>query len=666
MKKSRVRSFLGLILLLSCAPLQVFSQENSRDSIPAQFLLGQSLQNQGEFYKAIEIYQGILQDNSNYGDVWLKLAECSYELEEYALCLSYAETARIYLRNNPSLLNLIAFAHIGLGKISEARNFFLEVLKDFPNDIEAGLGLAQIEIFEGKFSLAEQQYESLLKKDGKNKKILLSLALLSYDQGKTNSADFYIEQAIKNHSDKADVYYFAAFLALKKNDLSEAEKMARSALILQPDYDKALQILSQILYKNKRYGEVIEICDVRISNNRKNSLAWFLKGIALQQLELYEDALQAFTFGLEANPNDEIMRMALENILQEKTTIADKRRHSWALYHADKAKLFYERYMASHAFYEYVRSLRLNPLNNDVRLAYANLHLNEKNTESYVNQLQFIVSRGNASREVKESLENYSALLRNSLQKKWNINPLYLQKNRFSLGFFSLDSYTIEHPDSVMIFNTMLEQYLSTKTYFSLYKNNSFIKDFSHAFALARQHNLDYFMVYSLDENSEDASVTVDLYSGKSGKKLESFSLLKSGNDKFVFLLEAMTEKILSLFPIHGKILARRGLTVLVDLGSKDFVKKSDSFHVIAQNSLYPAKDTISLEYFQDDVLGKISLTSVNEEISQGTLTITGIVDKVKVGDDIVLLSSTSNEEDSALETLPKKTTLLKLIQEIH
>lgn len=666
MKKIFTRICFGLLFLMYCSSLQLFAQANSRDSIQSQFSLGQTFQNQGDFYKAIEIYQGILQENPNYGDVWLKLAECSYELEEYALCLSYAETARIYLRNNSSLLNLIAFAHIGLGKISEAREFFLEVLKDFPNDIEAGLGLAQIEIFEGKFSLAEQQYEALLKKDGKNKKILLSLALLSYDMGKLNSADFYIEQAIKNHSDKADVYYFAAFLALKKNNLVEAEKMARSALVLQPDYDKALQILSQILYKNKYYGKVIEICDDRITTDRKNSLAWYLKGLALQQLELYEDALQAFSFGLEANPDDEIMRMALENILQEKTTINDKRRHSWALYHADKAALFYERYMASHAFYEYIRSLRLNPLNDEVRRAYANLQLNEKNTESYVNQLQFIVSKGNATREVKESLENYSALLRNSLQKKWNINPLYLQKKRFSLGLFSLDSYTIEHPDSVTIFNTMLEQYLSTKTYFSLYKNNGFVPDFSHAFALARQQNLDYFIIYSLDENSDDASVVVNLYSAKSGKKLESFNLLKSGNDKFVFLLEAMTEKIFSLFPIHGKIIARQGLNLLLDVGSKDFVKKGDTFWIVSRNSLYPSKDKVALEFFQDDVLGKVSISLLNEEISQGSLSIVGIVDKVKVGDNIVLLQASSDDEAGVLENLPKKTTLLKLIQEIQ
>ena len=153
---------------------------------------GKKFQQRENFTRAIEYYQEALLINPDYADAWIGLAECAYEMDEYSRALTCLETANKYYKYNLKIQRLKGFCYIGLGELEKANVIFDEILKKFPNDVEAIFGLAQLQAFEGRISSAEKYYTQALTREASSKKALLSLALISLKLGKYEQADNFI------------------------------------------------------------------------------------------------------------------------------------------------------------------------------------------------------------------------------------------------------------------------------------------------------------------------------------------------------------------------------------------------------------------------------------------------------------------------------------------
>ncbi|MBR6215978.1 MAG: tetratricopeptide repeat protein, partial [Spirochaetaceae bacterium] len=338
---------------------------------------GKDEQDVQNWYTAIELYQEAVRANPSYGQAWLSLAECTYALGEYDLAISYADTAAEYLKNTTAIDNLKGFALIGLARLDEARAVFDKVLTRYPNDTDARFGLAELDIFIGKISGAESYYLDALKRQPESRKALLSLALVSYELGKTKAAKEYINQALKYHSDNPEVHYFAAYILAREGSWIEAEGRVRAAIQLKPGYDEAYSLLASILYSTMRYQSVVDICEYRISRDRKSTSAWYLKGLALTRLNRIEEAIATYQSGLEIDPEDEIMRTAMEQLVCSYLDIEDSRRARWAQWHSKKAEEFSQKYQSLQARYEYKRALVLNPSSAASRIAFSEILLRD-------------------------------------------------------------------------------------------------------------------------------------------------------------------------------------------------------------------------------------------------------------------------------------------------
>ena len=139
-------------LLFFCMTFFVMAQNNAKTS----FERARMLQDRQDWYGASESYQEALQYNPDYGEAWLGLAQCTYETGEYSLTITYLEKAALYAKDRTAILNLKGFALIGLGRTDEAEAVFQEVLNLYPNDVDARFGLAELDIFYGRISGAEQ------------------------------------------------------------------------------------------------------------------------------------------------------------------------------------------------------------------------------------------------------------------------------------------------------------------------------------------------------------------------------------------------------------------------------------------------------------------------------------------------------------------------------
>ena len=615
-----------------------------------KYNLGMEAQQNENFYVASQYYLEVTAENPAFTDAWYKLAECSYKLGEFDLALNYLDNAEKYEKNNLAIQNLKGMVYVSLGRIDDGRAIFNNILKKYPNDIDAHFGLAEIELYEGRFSGAQNQYMEALKRQNTNRKALLSLALVNAERGNTQASENYLRQALSYYSGESEVHYLASIIYSMKGDYVTAEKQARIAVEVNSDYDKAYDMLSTVLYKQSRYKEVIDISDYLISRNRKNTNAWFIKGVSQCKLGNISGAIETWTAGLSINPQDEIMRSALENEVRNTLSLEDSHRSLYAQYHVENAKQYASRYDGSGAVYEYQRALLLDPMNYEARAAYADILEINGMHELYLEQLKFIkehnseqISKAGGKKlltELNDKIEAYNYLLTDTLGKKWNVEPFYLDKTRWNIAVFYEDTNsTFIHADTNRLVANAAADIFSGVAITSVKTQVTPVSGYGEAFKNSRAGGFDYFIILSLSEGENDMTLSSTMYSGRTGLEVSKNSFYCTGNNRFSTVLRRFRNSVLEKLAVRGKILARNGKTILVDLGKSENIVKDAQLKIIKKGQIRTADSGTGLYYRDADVLGSITITTAGEEISEATIENHGFYDKINIDDEIVLVS---------------------------
>ena len=631
------------------------------------FADGQELQAHKQWFDAMDLYQEALSMNPQYGDAWYNMALCSYALGSYDLCVQYADNAAKYERNLSDIQNLKGMAMISLGKIDEAKNVFTAVLKKYPNNIDARFGLAELDLLDGRISVAEGRYLDALKRDSQNRKALLSLALVSSEMGKNEAAEQYVKQALSYYSGEAEVHYMASYLAAKNGDYKVAEQRARSAVQINGDLDKAYSLLAQILFAQKRYDEVIDICDFRIGRKRDCVGAWYLKGLSQQKLERYYDAIDTYQTGLTINPQDEVMRNALELLVGQVLPVEDPRRNSWAEYHSKKAAEFGRNFDGISERYEYQRALSVAPLNASIRQSFADMLERDGLYELYLQQLKFIKenaevldngpviqrdenspSRKRSREQIKndDAIENYESIMRNNISARWKIDPFYLDKTRWNIGIY----YTKK---PVQLFHADLEEIsaLAARAAFSGVPSTAVdvetdpVASYGEAFRLARTQGRDYFVIMTAEETERTYSIDATIYSARTGTKTSEIHVYRTGNDCMAKSLQRFRAGVLDILPIRGKVLQNVQGTLLLDLGKNDGISVDAEFNIIRKGGIETNDEGPGIKYNKKDLLGTVKVTACDEEISEGKYRKNGFYDTLNVGDEIILVKNKDGDK---------------------
>lgn len=614
------------------------------------------LQNDENWYTASQYFIEVVNSNPAFSDAWFRLADCSYHLGEYDLAFQYLESAEKYEKDRSEIKNLKGMILLALGRTEDARQIFNEVLKKYPNDIDAHFGLAEIELYDGKFSGAENQYAEALKRQNSNRKALLSLALVCAETKRYAQSEKYLRQAMQFYSGEPEVHYLAAIIYTMKGDYKDAEKHARIAVEIRGGYEQAYELLAQIVYLQHRYSEVINLCDFIIRRNRNSSAAWYLKGVSQSKLGNNDDAIVTWDTGLSVNPQDELMRMMLELVAKNELELDDKRRAVWADYHLNNARQYDSRYDKAGSTYEYQRALMLDPSNAQARLAYADiLELNGMH-ELYLSQLKFVNENSEAkiSTGLKDTIEAYDSLLNNTLAKRWNVDAFYLDKIRWNIAvFYTENTSTFNHADSDRLTALACGDVFAGVAITSVKTQVTPVSGYGEAFKNARANNFDYFILVSLSEGEDDLSLSATMYSGRTGTETFNEKYYATGNNRFSTVLRRFRNSVLEKLTVRGKILQRNGKTVLIDLGRSENIIKDAEFKIVKKGAVKTADAGAGLFFRDDDVVGMLVVTEAGEEVSEASITSHGFYDRINEGDELVLVNMPSLNSEAGMDTVP-------------
>ncbi len=659
--RMKKQSRLVAVLFVSVLVCALCAAEQSK-SASQLFNEGVQAQDDEDWYTASQNFLEAVQANPSYGDAWLHLAQCTYQLGQYDLALQYLDTAERYERGNTALQNLRGVCFIALGRLSDARNTFNAVLKAMPNDVDSRFGLAELELMNGRISGAEGQFLEALKRDPANRKALLSLAFVSAELGKNSAAQNYMNQAMRFYSGEAEVHYLGAGLAAMNGNLAEAERQARTAVEINGSYDRAYELLASVLYSEGKYDDAIDICDFRIGRDRNAANAWYLKGLAQQRLNKASEAVSTWAAGLSIEPLDEVMRAALELQVNKSVPLEDSRRVSWAAYHIKNAKEYAKRYDSTGESYEYQRALKMYPASGEARLAYAGMLEMHGLHELYLEQLKFLqqdkaagattdapagtaAAKGTtvqdaAAVKLTDTIEAYDSLLQDTLAKKWGVQPFYLDKTRWNIGiYYNEGTVQFVHEDNAMITAQAAADMFSGVAVTSVSSQASPVSGFGDAYRKAHSAGEDYFVILSLDEGSRDLTLNGTMYSGRTGTKMKEMSFYGTGNNRYTNVLRRFRSAVLANLPIRGKILDRSGNDLLIDVGRSEMIKNGAVFNIVRKGSMWTADTEVGLTYRNSDILGTLTITDTGEEVSQGVLEKNSFYDRINTDDEVVLLS---------------------------
>jgi tetratricopeptide (TPR) repeat protein len=631
----------------------------------AYYEQGRDLMSLEDWYSAAEAFIECTRLNPAHAEGTFALAECYYELGEFDEALVWARKARALARGNMAAANLEAFILTALGRLDAAAAVISAVLAREPYHREALFAAGELDIARGHSAEALLRYRDAIRRYPDDRRLLISLALVSGSLGDTDMAISFIDRALAQHPDDYRVFYYAAYVNSQGARLAQAIRYAEQALYYKPGYAPARSLLASLRYRSGQYDEAARVADECIAANREDMGAWYLKGLSYTRLNRGADAIAVLTSAIGVNSDDEFVRALLEDTLIAGASLEDPRRGQWASWHFDRARDYRSRNLGEQALFEYRRGLRLNPFAKD-RREYAELLRLRGYPARYLEELRFLQDQGSADRSLNDAVEAYGALLSSALFRQWNVNPLDIAERHWKIAVFSLAGQSsFYHADAGAVAASYVRELLTHDRNIAPMNLESRQPSFSQAFRQAREAGADYFLIVSAAENERDISLKGELFTARTGAQAGVFSTYRTGPDRLRNSGRGIVDQLAAALPFRAKLVMRKQAQGLVDKGKVDGVKAGDVYDVVKKGRPQIANEGIALLYGADDLAGKITITAVDEEVAAGTLSRNGFFDLIEAGDEIILQAEKTGGAPSGETTAanPELRSLLRALR---
>jgi tetratricopeptide (TPR) repeat protein len=603
----------------------------------ALYEAGMLLLEQQETYRAVDAFMTAVSINPAYGDAWAALARCQYELGEYERAVLYLGNAYKYGPRTTELVTLHGFSLIGLGKLTEARTYFEEALAKLPNDRDARFGLALLDVRSGRPADAKARLSLSLKSAPRDPRALLSLALISRAEGRSEESAAYLSEALRWTSGDADASYAAASLFAENGDFVEAARLARAAIELVPTHPAARGLLASLYYEQGKFDDARFILEGSISYDRNDLQAWFLLGLVEAASGRQSEAEYALSTLTALRADDELARIALENLAMEGTGFEDPSRAALAAWRFERAADFEASLLYEKALAEYRRGLSVDPYSNKGRRRYAELLRSSGLPASYLSELRFLADLGKSDQALSDAIEIYDSLLEGSVSRDWGLEGSSIDTVPYRVAVYSVGpGGTPYHAGSDMVVARYLRDSLAFEPGIDPERGVPRVPSFADAYRLARDSGVDWFILVGVAENERDIIISAELRAARTGALAVRIEAPRSGNDRVALAIGRVIRELHAALPLRGIILERKANAALLALGRINGVVVGDSFLVLKSGSVSIRPDASGLLWNEADIVARFMVTRVDDEVSEGTLERVGFFDRVNPRDTVI------------------------------
>jgi tetratricopeptide (TPR) repeat protein len=662
MKNSR-----KIVLLLLCcglvAPAVPLSaqQKNAVDL----YREGQQAFVQGNLYRAIDTYKEALRLNEQYVKPVFGLAQIYFRLGEYRVAESYIRKARRLERENMDIAALEGRIYTGLGEFSAAEEVFERILRREPNNLEAQFGKAELQVARGNAREALDTYLQALRAHPRNKRGLLSAALLYENLEQPEEAEQLIRTAVQYYPNDTAAHTVAARYYMNRGRYESAERHASRALTLDPGNEQALMYLIRIYFESGRYEEAVPHIRETLKDNRSNYLLWYFLGKGLAEQGSTEEAVRAFQSALRLRPDDEVSRIVMEEYMLSAYDMDNTLRKDAASERFDSARGYVQDNRTGLARQEYRRGLKLAPYSVPGRTGYAETYKQSGDYGKYLSILEVVQQEGELSTELKDELEIYRSEAEESVSSDWGIDQFAIERFTYAIPVFTRSSSEMLHTNAAAeltdYFKGLLLGFENVRVPLT-----SVTDSFGEAYRQAREQEAHFFLLLSFEERERSFDAFAELYNGRTGELINSWSVYRTGNDKVTRVLYRLADDISTSLPLRGEIYRRDEEQVLLNVGRFNGLEPEDELAVIRRENIELTSSALRFDYNPDDILGTVTVQEVDELTAEGTLERRDIADYVNISDVVFRRQQEpSAEEGQAAEAEPERRSPAEIYQSL-
>ena len=654
----KLKIFCFLVLFLICFSL------SAQQGVTAHFERGQAAMLEEDWFTAVESFLEALRLNPAHAGATAALADAYFELGEFEQALTWVRRARTLARANTSLANLEASTLVALGRLDEAALIINDILSREPFNREALFVAAELDVARGRAGDAVRRYQDAARRFPDDRRLLVSLALVLGSMGDMQSARAYIDRALLMHPGDFRVYYYAAFLASQQGRVNEGIRYAENALHYRPGFAAAHSLLASLYYRAGHYHEAILLADELIAANRNNSSAWYLKGISLNRLGRFEEAKNILSMAVDIEPDNEFIRAALEDIIISRTRLEDPVRVRWASWHFNRARDFRSRNLHEQALFQFRRGLRLNPYAWE-RREYADLLRLQGYPARFMEELLFMQGLGLADQSLNDAVEAFNTMLATALFRSWDVDPIMVVQPHWNLAIFTLNNQSgVFHPDADIVAASFLRDILVHERSIRPMDLELRHGSFASAFRTAREGGADYFLIVSVTESERDLSLTGELFVARTGARAASFNAFRTGPDRLRFASRNIVDQMSRTLPFRADLLQRRQNQGLIDKGRADGVRDGDEFLIVQRGRIDIQNEGVGFVFSPEDIVGRLIIERVDEEISTGRIIREGFFDRISPGDEVIRVREVNEVQGGAFPVInPELRTLLRTLR---
>ena len=661
MNRSTARG-LGLALAVAGAAALAQSPAAAQSPAVARYEAAAAEHAAGNLTGAIELYQQALLANPAYLEPRAGLAGAFFELGEYAEALVHIRRAR-ELSDDLELASDEGRIRTGLGDYGGARRLFEQVLAELPNSTAARLGLAEVDLAEGRLGQATDRFMRALALAPRNARALRSLVLVHQARGELAEAELFLQRALRFHSSDAEVHLLAGRTRLAFGAAAGAEQAIRhleTALELRGGgFPEARISLAEAYLLAGRPAAAAESLSPRAAATVGDHMLHYLRGLALQRQGRTEEAIASFAHALTLAPGEEVVRLALEGLVIEHAASDHSQRAELSRHRLREGAELEERNFLGLARVAYRRARLLDPRSRDAGFALASVSKLRGFPLDYLNRLR-VLAVDHSDAEISDEIELFAARDEESLAARWSVDQFATDSARIGTCvavFFEPPPQWLHLDAGTPISQLLISELQSvagvrvpdlttagedppTAAACSAPTARPYLPAvearFDLAFDRARRAGSAYFVHLRFLEDERSFVAQANVHLSATGAGLMSLRAFRTGNNRVRDAIVQIAEEVRAALPWQFRLLDRRFGSGLIDGGRAHGLEVDQRLLVVRRDAVGRERDAIALSVAEEDVLGTFVVTEVDEKVAAGELERQRFFDFVNVGDLVI------------------------------
>ncbi len=633
-----------LLIFLPTLILLAVPGPASTHSAKDYYLSGNNYLEEGMFSLAIDVYKKAVELNPYYKEAYYGLGKAYRAQDMHQEAEAFLGKAIELDTHYWQAHNELALVYEDQGLLDKAKEKYEKTILHFSEIPELHFNLARILTKQGKDAQAIAEYQKVLRIDPEYVLAHVNLGSLYLQLDDLDQAVTCYQQAAKLDPEGTLAHINLGDLYHKRGWDKQAADEYKKVLNISPDDPLVLSRLSNLHLAKREWNEAIKINKKRVASFPNSTTAHHSLGWAYQEKGNPSRARREYEEALKIDPDNEVARYYLENLLLRIEPSASLERRNYADYRLAKGDQYCLENKLPLAVYAYQRAIALSPQNPSPRLQLAELYGRQQHINQAITELTKARELTPAYKNAQFKLEEAYRALEKSISRKEGIDPASVPAPKVKMLLVKLSDKGTVRPgisaqmDNLIscIFNQSLKVSLIPIHHQRDAEKKLGIKEIDKIedlFRVSKATGAQFALWGEITEEEERLDLKARLIDLSALNEVRKVDLSSRAKDRVEALSFGLASSILKKIPLEGVIIKVKPKEVIINLGARHGLEIGARLNVLKKGKVQRDPWTGKMPGKEREVIGQIEVISIEDNLSRARMLTYGLSEKIKESD---------------------------------